>query len=602
MARPVIREPVVTRIAAALLVVAALYWAQGVLVPMAIAILISFLLAPVADCLERFHLPRIASLIVIVVLALVVVTGVSVLVTNQVYSLADSLPKYQHNIEERLRTLTTSQPGVIDKAAEAIKEASKEVAKEDKQQQTATGPQAKEDNKPLPVVVHHPPPTSLEILKTYAAPILGPLGQVALAVLFVIFILFQREDLRERMIRLLGQERLDVTTRAFDDAGARISRYLLTQVALNTTYGVPIALGLWLLGLPGAILWGVLSGLLRFIPFLGPWLAAALPILLSLAVFDGWYLPLAVAGLFAVLELFSNSVLEPWLYGSSTGLSPIGVMLALAFWSALWGFVGLVVGIPLTVCLVVAGRHLPQFRFFTILLSRDPALAPAERFYQRLLAGDHDDVEALAHEYGEDHGLMGLYDQVMLPALHLAERNRHAGHLDDEEVNQVLGGMAGIVQNMGDRLRHAQGVQHPDNPRTNSQHVVLCLPARDRADGLTAAMFSQVLHKAGVAAEIGSEHTLVGEVVTRVDDTGAAVVCVCALPPGAVSHARYLCRRLHDKQPRLPIIAGLWDAHSNVEHMQTSLVDAGADHVVTTLEDGADQVRRRLSGLARVPG
>lgn len=591
----------ITRLAAGLLVVAGLYWGQGVLVPMAIAILISFLLAPIADRLERFHLPRIVSLIVIVALVLIVVTGIGVLVTNQVYSLADSLPKYQQNIEERLRVLTTSKPGVIDKAAEAIQEARKEVAEENKQQQAAAAPQAKQDDGPLPVEIHHPPPTSLEMLQAYAAPILGPLGQAALVILFVIFILFQREDLRERMMRLMGQERLDMTTRAFDDAGARISRYLLTQLVLNTTYGIPIALGLWLLGLPGAILWGVLAALLRFIPFLGPWLAASMPILLSLAVFDGWYLPLAVAGLFVVLELFSNSVLEPWLYGSSTGLSPVGVMLAVTFWSALWGFVGLVVAVPLTVCLVVAGRHLPQFRFFTILLSRDPALSPAERFYQRLLAGHQDDAAELAHTCCEEHGLLGLYDQVMVPALHLAERNRHAGQLDDDEVDDVLEGMAVIVDDMGKRPEHTEGVQHPDNPRMNSQHVVLCLPARDRADELTAVMFSQVLQKAGVAAEVGSEHILVGEAVMRVDDADAALVCVCALPPGAVSHARYLCGRLHEKHPRLPIIAGLWDVRSNFARMQARLLDAGVDQVVTTLEDGADQVRRRLSGLAWIP-
>ncbi|MDN5870415.1 MAG: AI-2E family transporter [Nitrococcus sp.] len=500
-----------TQIAAVLLVVAGLYWAKSVLVPIAIAILLSFLLAPVADRLERFHLPRIASLIAIMVLTLTLVAGVGLLASNQVYSLADSLPKYRQNIEERLRFFTSAEPGAIGKAARMVTQARKDVAQENTQQQPSAVLEAERNDAPVPVQIRHPPPTGLELLKTYAAPVLGPLGKAGLVVIFVVFMLLQREDLRDRMIRLLGQDRLDVTTRAFDDAGTRISRYLLAQLTINLTYGLPVALGLWLLGLPGALLWGVLAALLRFIPFLGPWLAAAMPILLSLAVFDGWYLPLAVVGLFAVLELFSNNVMEPWLYGSSTGLSPVGVILAVVFWSALWGLVGLVLAIPLTVCLVVAGRHLPQFRFFTILLSRDPALLPAERFYQRLLAGDQDEVEELA-----------------------------------------------------------------------------------------AAMFAQVLRLAGVAAETGSEHTLVGEALTRVDEPAAALVCVSALPPRAVSHARYLCRRLASHNSRVPIIVGLWDVHDNLERMRARLTEAGACQVVTTFEGGADQIQRRLSGLAQI--
>lgn len=600
MARPVEREPALIQIAAGLLVVAALFWAQTVLVPMAIAILLSFMLAPIADWLERLYLPRVASLIAIVALALTVVSGVAVLAASQVYSLADSLPKYRQNIEERLRYLTSDQPGVIDEAVEVIKEARQEVADENKKkQQAAAGASAKPaDDGPLPVEIHRPPPTGFELLKTYAAPILGPLGQAALVVVFVIFILFQREDLRDRMIRLIGQGRFDVTTRAFDDAGSRISRYLLMQLIINVSYGVPVAIGLWLLGLPGALLWGLLAALLRFIPFLGPWLAASMPTLLSLAVFDGWYWPLAVVGLFLALELLLNNVLEPWLYGSSTGLSPVGVILAVVFWSALWGLVGLVVAIPLTVCLVVAGRHLPQLRFFTILLSRDPALAPAQRFYQRLLAGDQDEAEELARAYFGEHGLVRLYDEVMVPAMHLAERNRHAGHLTDTEEDAVLAGMTAMVE---DTDQWRQPPTAPDGTRTPAlgNRMVLCLPARDRADELTAAMFAQVLRAEGVAAEGGSAHTLASEALARIDESAPSLVCISALPPDAVSHARYLCGRIRNHTEGLPVLVGLWDVSGNRERMSARLTEAGASQVVTTFEAGADQVRRRLSGLSR---
>lgn len=245
------------------------------------------------------------------------------------------------------------------------------------------------------------PPSTFELLRDYVSPALIPLARLGLAVVLVIFFLLQREDLRDRLIRLMSRDRLDVTTRALNDAGDRIGRYLRTQLLINTCYGVPIAIGLAIIGLPGALLWGLLGMLLRFIPYVGPWLAASMPILLSLAVFDGWLWPLAVIALFVGLELFTNMVMEPWLYGASTGLSPVAVLLAVIFWSSLWGGVGLLLAIPLTVCLVVAGRHLPQFEFFTILLGKEPALSATERFYQRLLTGDHQGAMELALEHGD---------------------------------------------------------------------------------------------------------------------------------------------------------------------------------------------------------
>lgn len=605
MDEPLANESALTRIAAGLLVVAGLYLAQSVLIPIAIAILLSFLLAPVADGLERIHLPRIASVILIGVLSLTLITGVASLLVSQAYDVADSLPKYRQNIEERLRFFTGDEPGgVIDEATKTLKKASKEVADENKQkqqQQAAAEPAAAPaDQGPLPVVIHSPPPTGLDLLKTYAGTILGPVGKAALVFVFVIFMLFQREDLRDRLIRLMGPDRLDVTTGAIGDASSRISRYLLMQLIINVTYGLPVALGLWLFGVPGALLWGLLAALLRFIPFLGPWLAASLPILLSLAVFEGWYWPLAVVGMFVALELFSNNVIEPWLYGSSTGLSPIGVILAVVFWSAMWGLVGLVVAIPLTVCLVVAGRYLPQFRFFTILLSRDPALTSAERFYQRLLAGDQDEAEDLAYDYVERHSLMSLYDQVMVPALHLAERNRHAGQLSASKVQSILEGMTAIVEDMGERQERTSDAQQPgeSEPSINGACVVLCLPARDAADELTATMFAQVLRAMGVTVETGSENALASEAVARVDAATRPLVCISALPPGAVSHARYLCLRLASHNPGLPVIVGLWDVTGNLERMSARLTEAGANQVVTTFEDGVAQVRRRLSSLA----
>ncbi len=605
------------RLATAMLVIAALYWGQGVLIPIVLAALLSFVLAPVADWLERWHVPRAASVILVAVLAFAALGGVVSIITNQLVSLAESLPKYQQNIEQRFRLFQNNEPGAFEKTANMFGDIKEDV---DREAEERTNQAAEADSQPFetparssvrsnpggdsseerPALVEivEPELSAFELLKQYAGPLLGPVGTAGLVAVFVIFILLQREDLRDRMIRLMGT-RLDVTTRALDDAGNRISRYLLMQLIINVTYGLPVAIGLWLIGVPSAILWGLLAILLRFIPYIGPWLAASMPILLSLAVFDGWLWPLAVVGLLVSLELFSNNVMEPWLYGSSTGLSPVAVILAVVFWSALWGGVGLLLAIPLTVCLVVASKHIPPLEFITVLLSRESALPPAERFYQRLLAGDDDEAEELALKHAEQHGLMNLYDQVMLPAIHLAESDRHAGRLEPDRVHALEEYVSEIIEEMGEwqqRWEDGQGEERAETPRSNDQ-VLFCLPARDKADELAARMFAQVLNTQGVTADAVSVKALAGEIMTRIEGSDMPLVCISALPPGAVSHARYLCKRLDRQFPDLRIIVGLWNVTDNLERITARLTEAGADHVITTLEEGTEQVRRGLSAL-----
>ncbi|MBA2410088.1 MAG: AI-2E family transporter [Gammaproteobacteria bacterium] len=587
-----------------LMVIAGLYLGQDVLIPIALAVLLSFVLAPAADRLERWRLPPVPSVIATVIFAFSILGLVGLMVSNQVVSLAESLPKYQDNITQRFLSLQGGEGGVFERAAETFFAIREDIRKKPSaaepdvaEPQGARGLQGDEpltDQSRAPVLVEmlEESPSTFELLRDYVSPALIPLARLGLAVVLVIFFLLQREDLRDRLIRLMSRDRLDVTTRALNDAGDRIGRYLRTQLLINTCYGVPIAIGLAIIGLPGALLWGLLGMLLRFIPYVGPWLAASMPILLSLAVFDGWILPAAVVALFIVLESFTNMVMEPWLYGASTGLSPVAVLLAVIFWSSLWGGVGLLLAIPLTVCLVVAGRHLPQFEFFTILLGKEPALSATERFYQRLLAGDHEGAMQLAREHSGD-GLMSVYDQVIIPALALAERDRHDGHLEPELEQSIIESASEIVDALGTQDSIAA------NGRAIEPHhqafELMCLPSRDLADELTARMFAQVLKVQGIGAQHLSIKSLASEMVKRVGESEQPVVCVSALPPKALAHTRYLCKRLKQQFPKARVAVGVWNNPVYAARVAPRLNEAGADAVLANLAAGVKWARQRMN-------
>ena len=591
-----------------LLVVAALYLGQDVLIPIALAMLLSFVLAPAADRLERWRVPPVPSVIVVVMFAFMILGGVGLVVSNQVVSVAESLPKYRENITQRVLSLQGKGGGVFDHAVKTFFEIRKEIEKKPpaKAQPNVQAPRqhAKPEvnplltvNSPKPVLVEvrEKPPSAVQVLQNYVSPALVPLARLGLAVVLVIFFLLQREDLRDRLIRLLSRDRLDITTRALTDAGDRIGRYLRAQLLINTCYGVPIAAGLALIGLPGAMLWGLLAMLLRFIPYVGPWLSASMPILLSLAVFDGWLSPFSVVALFVVLEIFTNMVMEPWLYGASTGLSPVAVLLAVIFWSSLWGGIGLLLAIPLTVCLVVAGRHLPQFEFFAILLGKEPALSTTERFYQRLLAGDCDDALALAQAHASE-GLSNLYDHIVIPALHLAERDRHDGRLEPELEQSIMQDVQEIVQALG--AQHKEKATSADSKTAQANQPkfeLLCLPSRDLADELTARMLAQVLCLQSIPAEYLSVKSLAGEMVERAARSNHPVVCISALPPKALAHTRYLCKRLKQQFPQAKIAVGLWAQPQYATRMTPRLTEVGADDVISSLEAGARWAKQRMN-------
>ncbi len=448
-------------------VVTVLYFAREVLIPLAMAVLVSFLLAPIVSRLQRWGLKRVPAVLAAVACASVLVFIVAGIFFYQLMDLGEQLPSYKENIVKKIDTLQKSYSPWFRRASETLDDLNSKLDepqaeeadpkansdKTDKREPTDENVESREpgtgqsnvgnfldetglrsankQQRPIPVSVVSGPTSIPDILSSYVGPVLAPFGTAAIIAVLAIFILIEREDLRNRFIRLIGDRQLNETTDALDDASTRVSRYLLMQLIVNVTYGLAVSLGLWLLGMPNVVIWGLLATVLRFIPYIGPWIAAAMPIALSLAIFEGWMQPLLVIGLFVVLELLSNNVMEPMLYGSSTGISAFGIIISAVFWTWLWGGVGLVLATPLTVCLMVLGRHVPQFRYLEILLGDQPPLPFSASVYQRFLALDEDEVANTAKKYLTEHSLAELFDDVFVPALQYANQDHQQGKLDD---------------------------------------------------------------------------------------------------------------------------------------------------------------------------
>jgi predicted PurR-regulated permease PerM len=575
-------------------VVGALYLGSEILIPLALAILLSFMLAPIVLRLRRWHLGRVPSVILVVLLVFTALLGLGSIVGTQVVDLAQNLPRYEWNLRAKIRDLSIAIPsgGVVEQTSEMLRDLGEELeeattpekskAAESKAQSGSERPRPE----PIPVRVQRPAPTPMETMREVAGPLLAPVATAGLVVVFVVFMLLQREDLRDRIIRLVGAGDVARTTEAMDDAAKRISRYLLMQLVINLLYGIPVGVGLYFIGVPNPILWGLLATVLRFIPYVGPVIAALFPIALSFAVAPGWTIPLLTIALFVVLELFSNNVLEPWLYGASTGLSPVAVLVAAVFWTTLWGPVGLLLSTPLTVCLVVLGRHVPQLGFFDVLLGDEPALAPEVKFYQRLLAHDPEEAEEIADEYLEEEDLEKLYDAVILPALGFAEQDRLRGNLDRATVNEIAEDTIGLIDDLA--VEYAPEVAEVAGAETAEaapeRPAVLCIGARNGLDDAAAAMLAQVLTRRGIAARTMPHDVVSGKNMARLRGQETAMICLCYVNPGATQHAHRIVRRLRQHLGSdLRIMVGLCTAGAAFEERKDLLEATGADLVATSL-------------------
>jgi len=585
-----------TLLATIVAVVAALYFGQDILIPLALAILLSFMLAPIATRLRRLGLGRVPSVLAVVLLVFVVLTGVGSIVGSQLVSLASNLSLYEWNLRTKIRSFSEAIPsgGVVERTTEMLRDLRRELEeatqgeRQDAADQTAA-PGPTEPPEPLAVEVHQPDPPPLEALQQFAGPLIEPVATAGLVLVFVIFMLLQREDLRDRLIRLVGSGDVRRTTEAMDDAAKRISRYLLMQLVINLLYGIPVGIGLYFIGVPSPILWGLLATVLRFVPYVGPVIAAAFPIALSFAADPGWTMPLLTLALVLTLELISNNFLEPWLYGSSTGLSPVAVLVAAVFWITLWGPVGLLLSTPLTVCLVVLGRHVPQLGFFDIMLGNEPALAGELKFYQRLLARDPDEATEMAEEYLEDEPLDKLYDSVILPALGFAEEDRLSGSLDRDKVREVGDDTIGVVEFLAEEEGHA--VERVDDASPTEPVGVLCIGPRNRLDEAAAAMLAHLLVLSGMNARTLPRDTVAMRNLARLEPAGVGLICLSYINPAATQHAQRVVRRLRQHfGPDVRIMVGLWTAEAAPGEPQEALEVTGADLVATSLRQAVRQV------------
>jgi predicted PurR-regulated permease PerM/serine phosphatase RsbU (regulator of sigma subunit) len=579
-------SPRSTALLGTMVAVAVLYLARDVLITIATAVLLTFVLAPVTRKLQRWGLGRVPSAFLVVFLMLVLGAGVAWVVGHQLFELTSNLPQYRANIHEKIASIQKSGSTMLGRAGRSLQEL-KDLASTTGAGRTSPtpAPVVPKAPPPVPVTVVEPPPGALVILRSMAGPLLAPLMNVGIVLMFLTFMLIQREDLRDRVIRLVGQGQLSVTTQAIDDAARRVSRYLMMQCAINAGFGLAVAIGLLMLGVPTALLWGALAGLLRFIPFLGPWLGALMPITVSIAVNPGWSTPLATIGMFAVLELLTNNVAEPFLYGSGTGLSTLAVVVSAVFWAWLWGAAGLILATPLTTCLVVVSRYVPQMEFLGVLLGDERALEPDAHLYQRLLAMDEVEASEIVDGHLHEHTVIEVYDRVLLPALNLAELDRHRGGLTEDKQEFIMQTLREMVDDLDGKTAE---------PETLLNGRVVCLPARDEADEIACRMLVQQLEALGVTAQAVSTQLLSGEMLETIAREKPDAICISAMPPYAVMYATYLCKRVRRRFPDTPVVMGLWSPHSEASKAYRRLQGVCGDRVATSLAGAIERMRTLL--------
>jgi len=595
-------------------IVATLYLARELLIPLALSALLTFLLSPLVTRIERW-IGRIAAVLLVVMLIFTGFGAAGWMLTRQLVDLATKLPEYKGNIVTKMHAFELPKGGAFTRLSQTVEELKQElpggtatagptITQMPGQPGTVVESTAQSPSPALPVqVVETSKGNPIELVKLIVAPLLGPFGMAALVLVLVICMLFQREDLRNRLIRLIGQGRISATTRAMDDAGRRVSRYLLMQLLVNVTYGTVIAIGLYFIGVPNALLWGAFGTVLRFIPYIGPWVATVLPTLLALAVSPHWTMPVLTLSLFIGLELLLNNVMEPLLYGAHTGVSSIALIVAAVFWTWLWGPLGLVLATPLTVCLVVMGRHVPRLSFLSVVLSDEDALTPAEDCYHRLLTpGERDELE-LVESYLKANSLTGLYDSVFIPVLTAAETDARAELLDMGQLSNLEQSMRDIIEDLGTRpaVPSKAAVEKADSaaneealtpPSLAPDCRVFCLPARADRDELAGAMLVQLARQQGFGAQNAPAKLVAGELLALAETADVDVICISVVAPSTVIHARYLCLKLRALLPRLKIVIGLWGATEDVTEATKRLRDSGADEVVTTLAEALIQLAR----------
>jgi len=577
-------RPTATVFLTVVVVVAVLRLAQDLFIPLALAVLLTFLLSPIVARLQRWHFNRLISVILSLCLALALVGVLGDVIFGQFSDLAHQLPQYELHLREHITHLRGFLRGGITDSLDAVDRLASQIERLSPLTGSTVGVQK--------VMIVQPRASLLEIAKDVVGPLVKPLGWGFAVLVLVAFMLLRLPDLRERLIRLLGPRNLQASTAALDDAADRVSRYLLSQLLINSLTGVWVGVGLALLDVPNPGLWGAVTMVLRFIPYVGVWAAGAMPLALSFAAFDDWMHPLLVVGVYGSIELINYAVLEPWLYATRTGVSPVALLLAAAFWTWLWGLAGLLLCVPMTVCLVVMGKYVPQLEFFEVLLGDEPALEPYQQLYQRLLTSNRDEADVLLEGTLRQHSLRDVCDIAIVPALRLLEADFSRGALKPVRRRAVLD----HFQQWVDEL--LEGLQRSNTRGVSWQSPsVLCVPAEDEGDAIVAKLLAAVLIHQGISARVVTIERVEEEIAAG-QSTGLDAVVVSAMPPDAIPPARAAVKRIHACGEGLPVIVGLWGLNRDFDRAMQRLETVD----VSLLETRVAACVERIERLRHTPG
>jgi predicted PurR-regulated permease PerM len=615
-------------------VIAAVYFGREVLVPVALAVLMSFVLAPIVRFFQHLRVPRSIAVLGVVIVAFTGILALGGLIVSQVNQLAIELPRYQSTLRDKIHGLRgIAGGGTFDRAADVLQDLGREI---DRPRSGPLSPAltGEPTDKPIPVEVRQPDPGALKSIASLIAPLVSPLATGGIVVIFVIFILLQREDLRNRFVRLAGAHDLQRTTMALDDAGRRLSRLFLTQLGLNAGFGLVIGAGLWVIGVPSAPLWGVLAAILRFVPYIGPVIGAVFPLLLAAAVGPGWSMVLWTGLLFVVVEPIVGHIIEPLLYGHTSGMSPIAVVASATFWTWLWGPIGLVLATPLTICLVVLGRHVDRLKFLDVMLGDEPALAPAELAYQRMLAGDAVEPIEQARSVLKQRPLFAYYEEVLIPALRLAQSDAERGDLHRDRQGRIRDAVAELVDDLSTHEDQPEPTSEPDDvpkgplaalteaeessspraepalpDRWRTGRPVLCVPGGGPLDEAAAIILAQLLTRAGVGAAAEQADALSMNRIFALPTEGVEIVCVCYVENATAAKVRYALRRLGRKFSSVPMfVCALGETAAAAEAKIASLPPAEffgrslgetVDMVHAAAREAARQEQQAASGVVR---
>jgi predicted PurR-regulated permease PerM len=570
-----------------------LYFARDLLIPLTFALTLSFLLAPAVSRLESRRVPRVLAVALTCIVAFIGIFSVGYIVSRQLLNVANDLPAYRLNIQRKLATVHSPAEQSLEKAFNAVEGISGDITT------TAPPTATQAPTQVQPVRIIDPDRTQLQTTAELLMRFLRPIGTVGVVIVFSIYLLMKREELRHRILLLAGMGRINLMTQALQEAATRISQYLVFQLAVNAAYGILFGGGLYLIGVPDATLWGALAGILRIVPYVGTATSLALPLIVSVAISTTWWPPILILGLFLALELTATNFVEPWLYSTRTGISSLALLAMAIFWALLWGWPGLILSTPLTVCIVVMGRHVPQLSFLHTLLGTDAELSAEALFYERLLAMDQQEARAVANRFLDGKPLVELYDSVLIPALALVEQDRHQGNLDDKRSDFFFLTIGEIVAELTDYHQKQPADTSPATPKRISRQIendfaVVCISVSDQADELTTLMLGQLMERASHPTLLLSAASVAGEILDSLAAEPTTVVFISALPPFAFSQARAICQRVRSHLPNNRIIVGLWNSPNDPDQTPEQLIErfgSGKPNIiVTSLAQALQQV------------